>query len=91
MYSVLHERRNINAPFPKYLKFLEKMTSTEVFWMKRRKKKKEKKRKSKIRTLYVFKLLNTGIFTNEVIPLLLLQSTCNFKNKRDTFWLNCGK
>ena len=45
MYRVLHERRSITAPFVEHLKFLEKMTSVEVFWVKRRKKKKKEKKK----------------------------------------------
>ena len=37
--------------------------------------KKKEKRKSKIRTLFIFKVLNTGCPTNEVIKLLLSWST----------------
>ena len=71
---MLHERSNITAPFAEHLKFSEKITFAEVFLVKRGKKKR-KKRKSKIKTLYIFTLLNTGCFTNEVIPLLLSRST----------------
>ena len=41
IYRVLHERSNNTAPFPEHLKFPEKMTFTEMFWVKRGKKKRK--------------------------------------------------
>ena len=67
---MLHKRRNITVPSTDHLKFTENMTFAEVLYVKR-----DKKRKCKIRTLYIFKVLNTWCFTNEVIPLVLSRST----------------
>ena len=60
---MLHERSNITAPFAEHLQFPEKRILHIQTWQK-------KIKKTRIRALYIFKVLYTGCSTKEAISLL---------------------
>ena len=66
MYRVLHERSNITACFAEHLEVQENLTFTHSLWISSGK----SKQKTKIRTLYILKMLYAGCSTKDAISLL---------------------
>ena len=75
IYTVLYEQSNNTASFVEHLKFQEKSTFADAIWLNCSIK------KTRVRTLYILKLLQTEYSTKEEIKLRPPRSTLNFKKK----------
>ena len=75
-YRVLHERSSNTASFVEHLKFQNIHFYIYFVWMMA-----NQNKKTKIRTLYILKMLYTRCATEEAISLLPARSTWNFKIK----------
>ena len=72
IYSVLHERSNNTASFAVHQKPEEKLTFADALWINFRH---INLKKTRIRTMYILKLLYAGCSSKEAIKLLPLRST----------------